>query len=302
MSSPRQILIDKSRDEAAKKLETEAREKRPNNSKVTGAPGHWYKEQSPSRGWAEEEEDEEKSQDEEEYEPFIRDAYKDPFLRVLNKLADLMDRPARPAPPAWLVFTDKYQDFPKWHKDIVSYLKDYCSSLRQETKVLHLKEHCFSKKTVALLDSFDTLDSIFRRLERIYKQPACYAVEVMKPFQNQNLKADNDAVGLEIAYQTIVKVLRETIKLDQVRSLAGPEYVWRMTSTLSQHEIGLWKGFKRQYASRYDSEFNCFFDFSQDRLEYWSDLADEARAMAIQYETAPAAKPAGGSSHDGYWS
>ena len=98
MSSPRQILIDKIRDEAAKKLETEAREKRPNNSKVTFAPGHWYKEQSPSRGWAEEE-DEEKSQDEEEYEPFIRDAYKDPFLRVLNKLADLMDRPARPPPP-----------------------------------------------------------------------------------------------------------------------------------------------------------------------------------------------------------
>ena len=107
--------------------------------------------------------------------------------------------------------------------------------------MLHLKEHCFSKKTVALLDSFDTLDSIFRRLERIYKQPACFAVEVMKPFQNQKLKADNDAVGLEIAYQKIVKVLRETIKLDQVRSLAGPEYVWRMTSTLSQHEIGLWK-------------------------------------------------------------
>ena len=91
------------------------------------------------------------------------------------------------------------------------------------------------------------------------------------------------AVGLEIAYQKIVKVLRERpIKLGSgPYSLAGPEYVWRMTSTLSQHEIGLWKEFKRQNASRYDSEFNCFFDFSQDRLEYWSDLADEARAMSV---------------------
>ena len=55
----------------------------------------------------------------------------------------------------------------------------------------------------------------------------------MKLFQYQELKADNDAVGLEIAYQKIVKVLRETKKLDQVRSLSGPEYVWRMTATLS---------------------------------------------------------------------
>ena len=46
---------------------------------------------------------------------------------------------------------------------------------------LHIKEKCFSKKTVALLDSFETLDSIFRRLEQIYKQPACYAVEAMRP-------------------------------------------------------------------------------------------------------------------------
>ena len=110
-----------------------------------------------------------------------------------------MDRPARPAPPAWPVFTDKYQDFPKWRKDISSYLNDYCSSLKHETKVLHLKEKCFSKKTVILLESFETLDSIFRRLEQIYKQPACYAVEAMKPFLNQKLKADNDAVGLEMA-------------------------------------------------------------------------------------------------------
>ena len=52
---------------------------------------------------------------------------------MLDKLANPTDRPARPVPPAWPVFTDKYQDFPKWRKDIMSYLKDYCSSLKQET-------------------------------------------------------------------------------------------------------------------------------------------------------------------------
>ena len=220
---------------------------------------HWYADQSPSSRWADEVEEEEKSRgrsfmderprynanlDQEGDESFIRGAHRDPFLQVLDKLANRMDRPARPAPPAWPVFTDKYQDFPKWRKDISSYLNDYCSSLKQETKVLHLKEKCFSKKTVILLESFETLDSIFRRLEQIYKQPACYAVEAMKPFLNQKLKADNDAVGLEMAYQTNFRVLRETKKLDQVRSLSGPEYVWRMTATLSQLELGLWKGFK----------------------------------------------------------
>ena len=44
--------------------------------------------------------------------------------------------------------------------------------------MLHLKEKCFSKKTVILLESFETLDCIFRRLEQIYKQPACYAVVI----------------------------------------------------------------------------------------------------------------------------
>ena len=152
--------------------------------------GHWYSDQSPGGGWADEMEEEEKSRGREyqpqgrphwnehlkpeEDETFIRGAYRDPFLQVLDKLANQMDQPARPAPPAWPVFTDKYQDFPKWQKDIMSYLKDYCSSLIQETKVLHLKEKCFSKKTVTLLDSFETLDSIFQRLEQIYKQPACY--------------------------------------------------------------------------------------------------------------------------------
>ena len=174
---------------------------------------HWYSRQSPSASnWAEDVEDEwpggsfrarprsqsrwqdQERQEEEGNESFIRGTYRDPFLQVLDKLANRMDRPARPAPPAWPVFTDKYQDFPKWRKDIMSYLKDYCGSLKHETKVLHIKEKCFSKKTVALLDSFETLDSIFRRLEQIYKQPACYAVEAMRPFQNQKLKADTDAV------------------------------------------------------------------------------------------------------------
>ena len=34
-----------------------------------------------------------------------------------------------------------------------------------------------------------------------------------------------------MAYQKIVRVLRETKKLDQVHSLSGPEYVWRMAAT-----------------------------------------------------------------------
>ena len=195
---------------------------------------HWYSHQSPSvNDWAEEVEEEypmgsfggrrsnsrtrwADQQQEQEHrqedggdQSFIRGAYRDPFLHVLDKLANRMDRPARPAPPAWPVFTDKYQDYPKWRKDVTSYLKDYCGSLKNETKVMHIKEKCFSKKTVALLDSFETLNAIFRRLEQIYKQPACYAVEAMRPFQNQKLKADTDCVGLELAYQKIVKVLRK---------------------------------------------------------------------------------------------
>ena len=70
-----------------------------------------------------------------------------------------------------------------------------------------------------------------------------------------------------------------------------------MTATLSQLELGLWKGFKQQKADRYKSEFDCFFDFSQERLEYWSDLADESRVMAFQQgaaSAAPVAKPTGG--------
>ena len=145
--------------------------------------GDWYSDQSPISRWEDDVEEEVQSymkeervkerdqqrpshQEQEDEEPFIRGAYKDPFMRVLDKLANRMDRPARPAPPAWPVFTDKYQDFPKWRKDISSYLTDYCSSLKHETKVLHLKEKCFSKKTVILLESFETLDSIFRRLEQ----------------------------------------------------------------------------------------------------------------------------------------
>ena len=50
-------------------------------------------------------------------------------------------------------------------------IKDYCSSLKQETTVLHLKEKCFSKKTVTLLESFETLDSIFCRLDRFTNSP-----------------------------------------------------------------------------------------------------------------------------------
>ena len=122
----------------------------------------------------------------------------------------------------------------------------------------------------------------------------------MRPFQNQKLKADTDAVGLELSYHKIVKVLRDAQKLDQAYSLSGPKYVWRMTSTLSQQEIGLWKGFKRQHANRYNSELESFNDFSQERLEFWSDLADEARAMSAHHGAAPVAKPAGGSDSEGH--
>ena len=76
-----------------------------------------------------------------------------------------------------------------------------------------------------------------------------------------------------------------------------------MTATLSQLELGLWKGFKWQQANCYESEFDCFYDFAQERLEYLSDLADESRAMAIQQGTAPAApaaKPTGGNGSNGH--
>ena len=75
---------------------------------------HWYSDQSPSGGWSDEVEEEEKSHgrkyqprgrprwddhlEPEEDESFIRGAYRDPFLQVLDKLANWMDRPARPAP------------------------------------------------------------------------------------------------------------------------------------------------------------------------------------------------------------
>ena len=76
-----------------------------------------------------------------------------------------------------------------------------------------------------------------------------------------------------------------------------------MTATLSQLELSLWKGFKRQQAHCYESEFDCFYDFAQERLEFWSDLANKSRAMAIQQATvsvAPAAKPAGGNGGNGH--
>ena len=69
-----------------------------------------------------------------------------------------------------------------------------------------------------------------------------------------------------------------------------------MTATLSQLELSLWKGFKRQQAHHYESEFDCFYVFAQERLEYWLDLPDESRVMAVQQATisaAPAAKLAG---------
>ena len=67
--------------------------------------GHWYSDQSPSSRWGDqvEEEEEEKArersfmqqrpsyQEQEGDESFIRGAYRDPFLHVLDKLANRMD-------------------------------------------------------------------------------------------------------------------------------------------------------------------------------------------------------------------
>ena len=154
-------------EKAVEKIQEQNRPKRAfsrddSKAKPKSSSSHGYADQSPGGGWADKVEEEEKAHgrqyqpegrprwdthlETEEDESFIRGAYRDPFLQVLDKLANQMDRLLRPAPPAWPVFTDKYQDFPKWRKDIMLYLKDYCSSLKQETKVLHLKEKCFSKK------------------------------------------------------------------------------------------------------------------------------------------------------------
>ena len=75
--------------------------------------GHWYADQSQGMRWANEVEEEVKPHgrsyqpeegphwnanlDQEEDESFIRGAHRDPFLQVLDKLANRMDRPARPA-------------------------------------------------------------------------------------------------------------------------------------------------------------------------------------------------------------
>jgi hypothetical protein len=273
---------------------------------------HWYQQQTPGSSWADEMEKEplpkttrggtswynpshrrDEDEDEEDRD-YFQGRHRDPFISVLDKLANRMDRPARPPPPAWPVFTDEYQKFPKWKKDITSYLKDYCSSLKEETKVLHLKERCFSKKTVILLDSFETLDQIFVRLEQIYRKPACYTVEAMRPFQNQKLKSNDDSVGLESAYQRIVRVLRDTERLGQMSSLAGPECVWKMTHSLSQNELAGWEQYKQNNAADYDFESECFLDFSTHRLAHWSNLADVMRSMTMDSGSAPAAKPAGG--------
>ena len=89
--------------------------------KSKSSSSHWYTDQSPGTRWAAEVEEEEKSHgrsyrqeerprwnanlDQGADESFIRGAHQDPFLEVLDKLANRMGRPARPAPPAWPVFT-----------------------------------------------------------------------------------------------------------------------------------------------------------------------------------------------------
>jgi hypothetical protein len=100
------------------------------------------------------------------------DHHEEPRVPVVegqrDELTDKRDQPVHPTFPAWPVFTDEYQKFPKWKKDTVLYLKDHCSSLKEETKVLLLKKHCFSEKTVSSLKDFETLEGIFYWLETFF--------------------------------------------------------------------------------------------------------------------------------------
>jgi hypothetical protein len=226
------------------------------------------------------------------------DHHEEPRVPVVegqgDELTDKRDQPVHPTLPAWPVFTDEYQKFPKWKRDIVSYLKWFCSSLKEETKVLLLKKHCFSNRTVNLLESFETLDQIFVRLEQIYRKPACYTAEAMRPFRNQKLKLNDDYVGLKNTYQEIVMVLKEADMLRQMPSLSGPDIVWKMTHGLSMNEMGKWREFKSNKVTNYEFECECFLDFSISRLRYWSEIAEDMRSMTMESGSAPAAKPTGG--------
>jgi hypothetical protein len=209
-----------------------------------------------------------------------------------GELTDDTDQPAHPTTPAWPVFTDEYLKYPMW-KLILPYpiLKCFCNSFKEESKVLLLKKHCFSEKTVSSLKDYETLKGIFYCLETLFWPLEHFVAEAIKPFQNQHLKSINDPLELMNAYQKIVWFLEEIRGQDPVCWIP-PDYLDRLSYSLPQSELFLWKQFKQEKFMEYIFEYECFLEFSIFRLGHWSGLIDDRKSRPKEFVSPAAAQPA----------
>ena len=90
------------------------------------------------------------------------------IVDALTNLAKHFEKPSRPPLPAIPLFKDTYKEFPRFKKDLKSYLKEYYSSSEECVKVMVVCEKCFTKATLAKICHLDTVKEVLAALSETY--------------------------------------------------------------------------------------------------------------------------------------
>ena len=200
------------------------------------------------------------------------------ILNAFNSLVNRFDQPERHAPPAVPKFMDSYRSWPRFRKDIEAYLRDFFARADEPVKVLFLKKKCFSKAALTKIVHLETVGEILEVLGECYIRPDRYVDEVLTPVREMRPLDDQDSIGLEGFYATILALCAEARELGQYSSLANPVVTGVMTDKLPMSELRDYDNYRVEGAgSQFTSELRVLEEFVKTRLPGVRRLADRQR-------------------------
>ena len=90
------------------------------------------------------------------------------IVDALTSLAKCFEKPLRPPLPSIPVFRDSCKEYPRFRKDLKSYLKEFYSTAEERVKVMTIRKKCFTKATLAKICHLDTVKEVLAALSETY--------------------------------------------------------------------------------------------------------------------------------------
>lgn len=207
---------------------------------------------------------------------------------VLDRMAHILERPSRPEAPKWPRFTDSHRHYHRFKADMIAYLKDFCRTLDERTKIMHMMENSFTSETCSRISHLRTVDAIFERLDRTYNRPEFFIESLLLPLKKESTIGESDYARLEKFYCSVLGAMQEVRELDLWHHFAHLQNISIITSKFPMKELEHWLSRERSSPSDCpEARMDLLQQFVEERWGLACFMADHKRGIQMTCDDEP---------------